>query len=104
MPYVIDPALQRPSIDDLQPMQQPARVAGDKAIGRDGGGERIGPGGAGRVDDGASFGEARVAEGLSTRALAAARAAYRCSRNGSTSEPRSATRNGVLCAMSPLMK
>ena len=33
-----------------------------------------------------------------------ARAAHRCSRNGSTSEPRSATRNGVLCAIKPLMK
>ena len=33
-----------------------------------------------------------------------ARAAYRCSRNGSTSGPSSTTRNGVLCAMRPLMK
>src|SRR5271166_5442044 len=33
-----------------------------------------------------------------------ARAAYRCSRNGSTSAPSSATRNGTRCAMRPLMK
>ena len=33
-----------------------------------------------------------------------ARATYRCSKNSSTSGPRSATRNGVLCAMRPLMK
>ena len=86
---------------------------------RDSGGEGVSPGRAGGVDGGAGLGQAWVAEGLPTglgggqgglvRSLMilrsrSARAAKRCSVNGSTSAPSSATRKGTRCAIKPETK